>query len=288
MQSSMNEYCCLLSNLGIVARGRSPTLPVLRCFANSLNKVRLLTTTSSSLSLFSILNPLLFSSTTLDLVSLLSRVIVHCKLLRLASQPLYTRKVLTRAIDNMVRGTRTVLTRKRSRATRMRLAGMGELARERYCTCSMSVDSNQHNPYLSYTTQGIPVVNKSVYLYKHTVAIVTNTKLFYLLLAGDVVSGFTPVTYPVSSECGQYDPLQDQHLMETLGQVKQELDCQLPRNRSCEDIQQLPQATTAHQCRSTVTWREIGNSRPTKSLDKSSQSQRITAWCYLPSGTGQE
>ena len=31
--------------------------------------------------------------------------------------------------------------------------------------------------------------------------------LFYLLLAGGVVSGFTPVTYParVSSECGQYD-----------------------------------------------------------------------------------
>ena len=43
--------------------------------------------------------------------------------------------------------------------------------------------------------------------------------LFYLLLAGGVVSGFTPVTYPVSSECGQYDLLQDQQLMETLGQV---------------------------------------------------------------------
>ena len=60
--------------------------------------------------------------------------------------------------------------------------------------------------------------------------------LFYLLLAGGVVSGFTPVTYPVSSECGQYDPLQDQHLMETLKQVKQQLDCINSKNRSCHEI----------------------------------------------------
>ena len=60
--------------------------------------------------------------------------------------------------------------------------------------------------------------------------------LFYLLLAGDVVSGFTPVTYPVSSECGQYDPLQDQHLMETLGQIQQQLDCRPSKNRSCQEI----------------------------------------------------
>ena len=60
--------------------------------------------------------------------------------------------------------------------------------------------------------------------------------LFYLLLAGGVVSGFTPVTYPVSSECGQYDPLQDQHLMETLGQIQQQLDCIHSRNRSCQEI----------------------------------------------------
>ena len=60
--------------------------------------------------------------------------------------------------------------------------------------------------------------------------------LFYLLLAGGVVSGFTPVTYPVSSECGQYDPLPDQHLMETLGQVKQQLDCIHSKNRSCHEI----------------------------------------------------
>ena len=35
-----------------------------------------------------------------------------------------------------------------------------------------------------------------------------------VLLLASVVSGFTPVTYPakVSSECGQYDPLQDEQL----------------------------------------------------------------------------
>ena len=60
--------------------------------------------------------------------------------------------------------------------------------------------------------------------------------LFYLLLAGGVVSGFTPVTYPVSSECGQYDPLQDQQIMEILKQVKQQLDCHPPKNRSCKQI----------------------------------------------------
>ena len=41
-----------------------------------------------------------------------------------------------------------------------------------------------------------------------------------LLLAGDyhVVSGFTPVTYSSessSTECGQSDPLQDDHLMDS-------------------------------------------------------------------------
>ena len=50
------------------------------------------------------------------------------------------------------------------------------------------------------------------------------------------MSGFTPVTNPVSSECGQYDPLQDQQLMETLGQVQQQLDCHPPKNRSCQEI----------------------------------------------------
>ena len=50
--------------------------------------------------------------------------------------------------------------------------------------------------------------------------------LFYLLLAGGVVSGFTPVTYParVSSECDQYDIQQNQQLSEALGQVQKQLD----------------------------------------------------------------
>ena len=66
--------------------------------------------------------------------------------------------------------------------------------------------------------------------------------LFYLLLTGGVVSGFTLVTYParVSSECDQYDLLQDQQLTEALGQIKQQLgppDCNPPENRSCQEIQ---------------------------------------------------
>ena len=65
----------------------------------------------------------------------------------------------------------------------------------------------------------------------------------YLLLADSVsvVSGFPPVTYParVSSECGQYDPLQDEQFIKTLDQVHQQLGppgCNPPRNRSCQDI----------------------------------------------------
>ena len=44
-------------------------------------------------------------------------------------------------------------------------------------------------------------------------------------MAGGVVSGFTPVTYParVSSECDQYDLQQDQELTKVLGQVQQQL-----------------------------------------------------------------
>ena len=68
------------------------------------------------------------------------------------------------------------------------------------------------------------------------------SRLFHsaFLLAG-VVSGFTPVTYParVSSECGQYDPLQDEQLTETLGQIKQQLGPpgdNPPKNRSCQVI----------------------------------------------------
>ena len=62
---------------------------------------------------------------------------------------------------------------------------------------------------------------------------------YYLLLAVSVVSGFTPVTYPVSSECGQYDPLQDEQLMKTLGQVQQQLGPpggNPPKNISCQEI----------------------------------------------------
>ena len=78
------------------------------------------------------------------------------------------------------------------------------------------------------------------------------TVLFYLLLAGGVVSGFTPVTYPVSSECGQYDLLQDQQLTETLGQVQQQLDCHhsqeqiLSGDSSVLPISSTLQATTRY------------------------------------------
>ena len=63
----------------------------------------------------------------------------------------------------------------------------------------------------------------------------------YLLLAGDyhVVSGFTPVTFSFQSstaECGQSDPLQDDQLMEALSKIHQELGCNPPRNRSCQEI----------------------------------------------------
>ena len=63
----------------------------------------------------------------------------------------------------------------------------------------------------------------------------------YLLLAGDyhVVSGFTPVTYSSkssSTECGQSDPLQDDQLTETLSKIHQELRCNPPQNRSCQEI----------------------------------------------------
>ena len=59
---------------------------------------------------------------------------------------------------------------------------------------------------------------------------------YWLLLAGGVVSGFTPVTYParVSSECGQYDPLQDEQLTEALKQAYQQFSI----GRSCQEILQ--------------------------------------------------
>ena len=63
---------------------------------------------------------------------------------------------------------------------------------------------------------------------------------YYLLLVSGV-SGFTPVTYSagVPSECGQYDPLQDEQLTEALGQVQQQLGppgCKPPKNISCQNI----------------------------------------------------
>ena len=58
--------------------------------------------------------------------------------------------------------------------------------------------------------------------------------LFYLLLAGGVVSGFTPVTYParVSAECDQYDLLQDEQLTKALRHA----NCIFLKNRSCQEI----------------------------------------------------
>ena len=55
-----------------------------------------------------------------------------------------------------------------------------------------------------------------------------------VLLAGGVVSGFTPVTYParVSSECGQYDPLQDEQLTEALMKAYQQFNT----IRSCQEM----------------------------------------------------
>ena len=83
--------------------------------------------------------------------------------------------------------------------------------------------------------------NKPVLFYVEIQEMATKSVrvLFYLLLAGGIVNGFTPVTYPVSSECGQYDPLQDQHLMETLEQIQQQLDppsCNPSKLQSCQEI----------------------------------------------------
>ena len=54
----------------------------------------------------------------------------------------------------------------------------------------------------------------------------------YHQLLGGAVSEFTPTVYTTtSSKCGQYDPLQDERLMETLQQVKKHI---LPP--SCKSI----------------------------------------------------
>ena len=59
------------------------------------------------------------------------------------------------------------------------------------------------------------------------------------------MSGFTPVTYParVSSECGQYDPLQDEQLTEALMQAYH----QFSLNRSCQEIlHRIPSAPSGY------------------------------------------
>ena len=121
--------------------------------------------------------------------------------------------------------------------------------------------------------------------------------LFYLLLAGGVVSGFTPVTYParVSSECGQYDFLQDQQLIETLGQVQQQLDCHHPKNRSCHEIlhcfsscsslRLLPDTCSQWLTSAGLLWHGGEQLWRRGRLDKSGLCQHVTVWCHLPSGT---
>ena len=66
---------------------------------------------------------------------------------------------------------------------------------------------------------------------------------FYCFLLANGVSGITPAIYEYTSdefsECGQYDPLHDKQLIETLKLVQQQLGppgCHPPRNRSCQEI----------------------------------------------------
>ena len=76
--------------------------------------------------------------------------------------------------------------------------------------------------------------------------------LFYLLLAGGVVSGFTLVTYParVFSECGQYDQMQDQHMTGALEKVQELLPppgYNLQQYRSCQEILHcIPSASSGY------------------------------------------
>ena len=58
---------------------------------------------------------------------------------------------------------------------------------------------------------------------------------YFLLLLASVVRGFTSVTYPatVSSECNQYDPLQDEQLTEALKKAQY---CLHSKNTSCQEI----------------------------------------------------
>ena len=61
--------------------------------------------------------------------------------------------------------------------------------------------------------------------------------LLCLMLADGVVNDKFPAK--ITSECGQYDQMQDQQLTEALGKVKQQLGtpgCNPPKNRSCQEI----------------------------------------------------
>ena len=60
----------------------------------------------------------------------------------------------------------------------------------------------------------------------------------YIILLTGGVNGFTSPAR-VSSECGQYDPLQDEQFIKTLDQIHQQIGppgCHPPRNRSCQEI----------------------------------------------------
>ena len=124
---------------------------------------------------------------------------------------------------------------------------------------------------------------------------------YYLLLAGgvSVVSGFTPVTYParVSSECGQYDPLQDEQLTEALRQVHQQLGppgCNPPRNISCQRILHcFPSAPSGYYQITAPNGSlvpvycdmEGTNCGGEGGWTRVAYGQHVTIWCHLPSGT---
>ena len=116
---------------------------------------------------------------------------------------------------------------------------------------------------------------------------------YWLLLAGGVVSGFTPVTYParVSSECGQYDPLQDEQLTEALIRAYQ----QFSPDRSCQEIlhrfpsirsgyyQIIAPNDTLVQVYCDMEGTNCGGEGGW--MHESSLCQHVTARCHLPSGT---
>ena len=61
--------------------------------------------------------------------------------------------------------------------------------------------------------------------------------LLCLMLADGAVNDQFPAK--ITSNCVQYDPLQDPHLTEALGEVKLQLGslgCNPPKNRTCQEI----------------------------------------------------